>query len=213
MAITCTPGMTHSTLKSARRSCDPTIAAGASSISSPRSSRRAAASRCIRRSEICRTSELRDARNVVLLIIDGLGDNYLHAPRRGRRARAPAPRARSPRCFRRPPRRRSPPRTPAARRSSTASPAGSPTSAKPAASRAALPFRSRGDMLPLARRGVTPRADLRLRLRVRVAAGALDRRDLQGHHRLGVQRAPLPRRAARRLRDARRARRAASRPR
>ena len=102
-----------------------------------------------------RHEELREARNVVLLLIDGLGDNYL--TRRGAggalaRARRSALTSVFP--------------------STTASPiTTSYTGCTPlehgltgwftyfgeaGCVAAALPFRSRGDMLPLARRGVTP---------------------------------------------------------
>ena len=102
-----------------------------------------------------RDEELRDARNVVLLIIDGLGDNYLM--RRGAGAAlARRRRASLTSVF---------PSTTASAITTTY------TGCTPlehgltgwftyfgeaGCVAAALPFRSRGDMLPLARRGVTP---------------------------------------------------------
>ncbi len=122
-----------------------------------------------------RAAELSAARNVVLLIIDGLGDNYLM--RRG----AGGELARR-------------------RRASLTSVFPSTTASAITTSytgrtplehgltgwftyfgeagcvAAALPFRSRGDMLPLARRGVTPEQIFTSRLSLfEQRAGALDR--------------------------------------
>jgi len=104
---------------------------------------------------ILRHDELRAARNVVLLVIDGLGDNYLR--RRGAGgALARARRAAITSVF---------PSTTAA--AITTSYTGcTPLEhgltgwftylGEAGCVAAALPFRSRGDMLPLAQRGVTP---------------------------------------------------------
>ena len=132
-----------------------------------------------------RHEELHAARNVVLLVIDGLGDNYLM--RRGAGgALARARRAAITSVF---------PSTTAA--AITTSYTGcTPLEhgltgwftyfGEAGCVAAALPFRSRGDMLPLAQRGVTPRADLHIAFVVRAAPGALDRRHPQGHHRFAT---------------------------